>query len=248
MELKNYKCPGCGASLQIPADAEKVKCEYCGRIFTVERPQNTDPAPVQRDTGMQVAVTGIFVLVCGTILVCFIIMFMIFREVSSSFRSYYTAPADNFQIKGAEEVRLDGIYTELDDIPEALLKQVNLNTEQAIAAEYYALDSFTMSEEWKPKGVYFLTSRDQSENRLYDIYEAVFTDGNTEQKVYTVYMYRNVGGESLKAIGRNTSVFLGNDQDDLISGMRSLDVLMAKEIENLLANGYSFTSSVGTGQ
>ena len=37
MELIETKCPNCGAKLEIPLDADKVTCEYCGSEFAIDR-------------------------------------------------------------------------------------------------------------------------------------------------------------------------------------------------------------------
>lgn len=36
MNLKDCKCPNCGASLEVPENTKKIKCEYCRKTFEVE--------------------------------------------------------------------------------------------------------------------------------------------------------------------------------------------------------------------
>ena len=36
MELKHFKCPSCGANLEISIDSTEAKCDYCGQSFIID--------------------------------------------------------------------------------------------------------------------------------------------------------------------------------------------------------------------
>ncbi|MCR5208174.1 MAG: signal peptidase I [Eubacterium sp.] len=44
MELKEIKCPNCGAALNVENDEKTVKCSYCGTSFPAEETQAADNA------------------------------------------------------------------------------------------------------------------------------------------------------------------------------------------------------------
>ena len=122
-----------------------------------------------------------------------------------------------------------------------------MDTEKAIADEYYILTDYSLKEEWHPKSVYFLTDSEGKNNRLYDVFEAVFTNGTEEQTVYAAYLYSNVGAEKLRAYSVNRTVFLADNEKEAITGMKSVDILYAQELDRLMEKGWSFTATAGTG-
>lgn len=36
MELRHFKCPSCGANLDVNAGSVEIKCDYCGQRFVVD--------------------------------------------------------------------------------------------------------------------------------------------------------------------------------------------------------------------
>ncbi len=41
MELRHFKCPSCGANLEISANRAESKCDYCGQSFVIDDPNAT---------------------------------------------------------------------------------------------------------------------------------------------------------------------------------------------------------------
>ncbi|MCD8037056.1 MAG: hypothetical protein LUE88_06765 [Clostridiales bacterium] len=58
MELKSFKCPNCGAELNIKEGAKQVKCEYCLSVVKIKNAepkitmQKTEPEQFNRPSGM----------------------------------------------------------------------------------------------------------------------------------------------------------------------------------------------------
>ena len=237
MSLKQYKCPHCGVSGEYAEDSAQVKCVNCGQTF---------PVTPEEKHGVQINVYIIFTIVCTVILASIGFIWYISSSMPKPERGYY-APSGTEFVPQTEEVRAEGIYTDFEEIPEALLKQIHMDTEKAIADEYYILTDYSLKEEWHPKSVYFLTDSEGKNNRLYDVFEAVFTNGTEEQTVYAAYLYSNVGAEILRAYSVNRTVFLADNEKEAITGMKSVDILYAQELDRLMEKGWSFTATAGTG-
>lgn len=237
MSLKQYKCPECGASAEYAEGSAQVKCAHCGKTFTI--------APEEKH-GFEINVYAIFAIVCTVILASVGLIWYISSNMTKPERGYY-APTGTEFVPQTEEVREEGIYTDFEEIPEALLKQIHMVTEQAIADEYYILTDYSLKEEWHPKNFFFLTDLEGKNNRLYDVFEAVFSNGTEEQTVYAAYLYNNVGAEKLHAYSVNRTVFLAGNDKEAITGMKSMDVLFAEELDRLMEKYWSFTAAAGTG-
>ena len=237
MSLKQYKCPNCGKSAEYPEGAAQVKCVHCGNTFAA--------APAQKH-GAEINVYAVFAIVCAVILASVGMIWHISSSMPKPERGYYS-PADTEFVPQTEEVRAEGIYTEFEEIPEALVKLIHMDTEKAIADEYYILTDFRLKEEWHPKSIFFLRDSEGKNNRIYDVFEAVFTNGAEEQTVYAAYLYSNVGAEKLRAYSVNRTVFLADNDKEAITGMKSMDVLFAQELDRLMEKGWSFTATAGSG-
>ena len=55
---------------------------------------------------------------------------------------------------------------------------------------------------------------------------------------------RNVGRENLKPYNMGRMVFLDGNRQEVITGMLSVDVLYASELDRMMEKGWSFTASV----
>lgn len=40
MELRHFKCPSCGANLDVNSDSVESKCDYCGQSFVIDNPNS----------------------------------------------------------------------------------------------------------------------------------------------------------------------------------------------------------------
>ncbi|MBE6888392.1 MAG: hypothetical protein E7485_00045 [Ruminococcaceae bacterium] len=39
MQLRHFKCPSCGANLDVSTDSVEIKCDYCDQTFVVDTPK-----------------------------------------------------------------------------------------------------------------------------------------------------------------------------------------------------------------
>jgi hypothetical protein len=199
---------------------------------------------LKEQSGRQVRVLVVWVIMLAAVIGSIAAALGLQSGMKNTERGYYTASVKEAFVSQDKEIRAEGIYADLEEIPEELLKQVHTDTEQAIAKEYYVLTNWSMAQEWKNKAVYFLISPDGKENRLYDVYEAIFTNGEKQQTVYAAYVYKNVGRENLKPYNMGRMVFLDGNRQEVITGMLSVDVLYASELDRMMEKGWSFTASV----
>lgn len=59
MQLRHFKCPSCGANLDVSADSTEIKCNYCDQTFVVDA-TNEDITESQQQRSLKLTV-GVFI-------------------------------------------------------------------------------------------------------------------------------------------------------------------------------------------
>ena len=219
MKLVEKKCPSCGAQLEFEPEDVKVKCEYCGNTYQIEKDESSKVRGAdaynliekQRMilSSVMKGMTAVYIVPVIVIIVVFGIIFFTSRSAMRNVSRNNNPITDNSSVRPPETTKEEekepektylekltdaGYITGYEQIDKDTLTSIHNNTLKSIKNEINRHSSFVCktSGSIKQVGMYLLLNEKGRGNYLIDVYQVTFIANGKKKDYYLGMKYRDI--------------------------------------------------------
>ena len=259
MKLVEKKCPSCGAGLKFDDNATNVVCEYCNQTFYIQKDERKyakldsahlgDAYKFVDEVGKPI-VKGLAVAHIAVMIVPFIFFLLVFIGI-------FTIVHKSFN---QNDESLQNVHERLDEgfnVPDEIIKENNIKYVTKLSdIDSVSLETFYDKSksklnhmnnmdynvgEWSPVGSYLLVSKDEKNNKFYNVMKHTYTHKKNGKKVtlYAAVLYtkltlneKNIVNHSFVGKTISQDIDLDGETLNFADGYESVEKLYNAEIRS----------------
>lgn len=191
MKLITQKCPNCGASLSFEEEDKKVTCEYCKQKILIEREKENKNYYDSEDFKLRIEKAQardkkVLIIVIVIVIMVFALIIFTATRIFKSFDKTIKEDIPSF----TESLKPKDKYVK--SISEINEESLSLLKEESLKALNEWTTYFEKTSDWHYVGLYLLTKKSGSGNKLYMVYKKSYKIDKKDVEKYGTVYYNNI--------------------------------------------------------